>query len=315
MWKIALLLVCIGLLMTQYYAISYGRTCIEFCGDLHRSIIDGTGVSPHRYRVLSSFAVEAIFHPQSNFDVWLGYIIMHDIALPAMLIAMYAWFRKWLTEMAALAGALLVAAYSPIMFDVYGISLNNPLEVIFMCIGLLWLLAKRDGVFFGALIALATLNRETGVLLVLAYAAVNLPRWRERRVQIKFVIYGAVWAAVYMGLRLWLGRAPDMITLQETVTANLSPGWVREQALINNSFLIPVWIAACLGIPRTPRALRRVALIGIPYLLLLIPFSLWNETRLLLPLFTLWLPLALIGFSPNALLPREASDMALDHRA
>lgn len=33
---------------------------------------------------------------------------------------------------------------------------------------------------------------------------------------------------------------------------------------------------------------------GVPYVLLLLVFALWNETRLLLPLFVFWLPLALL---------------------
>jgi len=39
--------------------------------------------------------------------------------------------------------------------------------------------------------------------------------------------------------------------------------------------------------------LKRLALVGVPYLGLLAVFALWNETRLLLPLFALWMPLTL----------------------
>lgn len=307
MRKMGLLLLCFGLLLTLYYARAYATTCVEFCGALHGEIVSGTADSPHRYRILAAFAVETIFHPRTDLNVAISYIAAHALALPAMLITLFLWFRRWVTEIAALAGVLLIAAYSPIMFAVYGIALYNPLEVILLCGGLLWLLNRRDGVVFAALIALATLNRETGVLLVLAYGAVHLSRWRERPFQIKLLLYGALWAGIYLGLRLWRGAAPDMVSLQGGLNANLGDAWVSSEALINNAVLIPVWLAAWQGFRHAPRDLRRIALVGVPYLLLLIPFALWNETRLLLPLFALWLPLALIGFAPTAALPRKSA--------
>jgi hypothetical protein len=193
----------------------------------------------------------------------------------------------------ALGGAVFVAAYSPIMFGVYGTSLNNPLEVILLCAGLLWLLRGRDGRSFAGLVVIATLNRETAVLLPLAYAALHLHDWRKPRIVGMAAVYFALWAAVFVGLRLALGPAPDQITVAQVFAANFGGGWNTSEAILNNAFLVPAWILAAMGYKAAPLPLKRLALVGVPYLGMLAVFALWNETRLLLPLFVLWLPLAL----------------------
>lgn len=291
---IAGVIVCLGLMATLYYARSLA-TC-ESCGDFHRAIVDGTAQNPHRYRVLAPVLVQALFQSQTDTGVLVAYVGAHVVALPAMLGALYLYWRKWVSPLAALVGVVFVVAYAPIMFGVYGISLNNPLEVIFLCAGLLWLLSGRAGVGFAALVVVAAFNRETAVMLPLAFVALRWQDWRKPRVVAEAAVYFALWAAVFVGLRWALGPAPDQITVAQVFAANFGGGWNTSEAIINHLLIAPVWIAAVMGWKGAPERLKMLALVGVPYVALLSVFALWNETRLLLPLFALWMPLALRAF-------------------
>lgn len=288
---ITALLVCLGLMTTLYYAQAFA-TCTP-CAEWHRQTVAGEYLSPHQYRVLAPFLVQAVFNPQTDSAIRTGYVLMHAVALPAMLGALYLYWKRWAGELAALAGVLFVVAYSPLMFAIYGLSLNNPLEIIILCSGLLWLLSGRAGVVFAALVVVGTLNRETALLLPLAYAALHLSEWKRPRVLVQAFSFFALWAVVFVGVRLIIGPVPDQIAVADVWKANTSSPWHMTNALINLGVTVPVWILAALDWKTAPARLKRLALVGVPYLGLLMAFALWNETRLLLPLFALWMPLAL----------------------
>lgn len=283
------LLICLGLLMTLYYARALA-TC-EPCVDWHRAIIAGTADSPHRYRILAPFLVETLFVPTTG--VLIGYVAAHALTFPVLLVMLFRYWRQWVSVTAALVGVVVVVAYSPIMFGVYGISLATPLEAIWLCLGLLWLLDGRDGLPFALLVIVGTLTRETAILLPLAYAALHLTEWRKPRIALKAAGYFAAWAAVFVGLRLALGPAPHQITVAQVFAANFGGGWNTTEAILNNLFLVPIWALALVGVRGAPVTVKRLALIGLPYAGLLAVFALWNETRLLLPLMVLWFPFAL----------------------
>ena len=288
---IAAFLICLGLMMAVYYLNAF-RTC-QPCAEWHRQTIAGEYLSPHQYRVLAPFLVQAVFNPQTDSAIRTGYVLAHAAALPVMLGALYLYWKRWVSELAALVGVLFVVAYSPLMFAVYGLSLNNPLEIIILYSGLLWLLSGRAGVVFAALVVVGTLNRETALLLPLAYIALHLSEWKQPRVLVQAFSFFALWAAVFVGVRLIIGPVPDQITVAQVFAANTSSPWHMSQAAVNHGVLVALWALVAVGVRGADRRLQRLALIGLPYLGLLAVFALWNETRLLLPLFALWMPLAL----------------------
>lgn len=287
----------LGLMATLYYGAAFAPC--DPCAGWHRAIIAGTADSPHRYRVLAPFLVQTLFNPQDDRAIMSAYVLAHALALPAMFAALYLYWRRWVSQGAALAGVLFIAAYSPLMFAIYGISLNNPLEVITLSAGLLWLLSGRDGLLFAALVVIGALNRETGVILPIAYVGL---RWRDTRRLRLFLCAGGyilVWAAVFVGVRAVIGHVPDQITVADVFKANTSSPWHMTNAAINLGVTVPVWALAALGVRGADARLRRIALAGLPYAALFAVFGLWNETRLLLPLFALWMPFALRYLSEN----------------
>jgi hypothetical protein len=161
---------------------------------------------------------------------------------------------------------------------------------------------------FAFVLPLATLNRETAVFLVLLYAVaepLSLTRvWR-------LVGFGALWAAIYVGLRLAYGiqhyeywqvrRNLEFLTL---LPANYDP-YYRAYAWFGVVLFGPlVWLG--LHADRSaPPFVRRALWVVPPIVLVAFTISSIIESRIFTPLFPLTLPAALFGLvgtsrPPNA---------------
>jgi hypothetical protein len=286
------LILFIGLMMAFQYARAVAGC--EGCAKYHRETMAGTADSPYHYRLLAPAFAELFISDENTQSILAGYTVAHMIVLPAMLVALFAWYRKHAETVTALVGVLLVAVYLPTMFQAWGTSLYTPLEVVFLCAGLL--LLTRDTfstLSYAVLVLIASLNRETAIVLPLAFMALHFDRWRARWYWSRGVLFGGVWAAVYVGLRLLFGAAPDQVTIAAAWANNTGGGWHTIEAVTKIGLMLPVWALVAVNARRAPVRLQRLALVGLPYLALVLLFGFWHETRLYLPLLVLWLPLGL----------------------
>lgn len=140
------------------------------------------------------------------------------------------------------------------------------------------------------LTVLASLNRETSLLIPACYAAYCVGQWHTRGYWLRVGFLVAVWALITTLLHIWLGSAPHVLGLSGTLQHNLDS---LGSAIINNAPLIPVWIAAVIGFRRKPRALQALAVVGLLYTGTVIVGATWAEVRLILPVLILALPLML----------------------
>ncbi len=255
--------------------------CVDVCASLYRGILNGTAVSPYRYRVLSIFLMSVIGkQPQSDAAIAIAYAITHLVVMPCVIFAYYAALRRWLSPLAAIFGIVIYVLYLPVMYRIYSIGVYSSVELGLLALALWW---RRPGLIYGLLIILATLNRETGVLLVLAFAAIHFPRWRERRIQVWTIVYGGLWAAVYVGLRLWRGPAPELESLAVLLDKNLH-SWMLPEAISNHFYFLPLYLSVFLMWRKLSPELRRLIIfVVVPYLALTAIFGGWNEVRLLMP--------------------------------
>jgi hypothetical protein len=154
---------------------------------------------------------------------------------------------------------------------------------------------------FGVTLGFATLNRETAVFLVLLYL-VAAPLTRTRL--LKAIGFGAIWAAIFISLRLWLGLEHyDYWQLTRNIgfLGLLPPAYdpyYRAYAWFVLFLFGPLLIVALRALRDQPLFIRR-ALWVVPAILL-VGFTISSiiETRIFTPLFPLIVPAAVAGFSP-----------------
>jgi hypothetical protein len=303
------------LLFSAAAAVAYGyyrRTDEPFFRPrvtLHREIIDGTAESPYRYRVLVPFAGQAltralstVLTPADSF-LW-AYGIYDLLAVFSLLVMLFVWAKTWFTPEHSLIGVLFVAATMPLALQDHYFQPWSLAEAALFCAGLLAIQRRRPALLF-AVVALASLNRETAIFLPLAFLltveAGDLRRADGARNWKPLLLFAGLlltWATIYGGLRLWRGEATHIETIEGLWARN-----TERQNLIyalENAglFLGGFWIFAALGLPRAPTFLKRVAWIIPVYLATILVWGVWYEVRLLMPLYAILLPLGLFFLFP-----------------
>jgi hypothetical protein len=137
---------------------------------------------------------------------------------------------------------------------------------------------------FAAVLALSCLNRETGLFLVVIYAAFT---WHDRAARLRSLLYLVVGVSVVVLVRLLVGPGERFWTLDRVITTNIA---TLPEAFITVAVTFGVaWLLAWRGAWSSDARPFVIALII--YLLPVFIFGLWRETRLLLPVFPaiLWL--------------------------
>ena len=259
---------------------------------IHEGVLARTATAPDRYRLLAPAIVEA---PMKLLRRWMApeiafdrvYAIFYLAAMTALLWSQFAYLRVWFTDAQALIGVLLLGSTLRITIRQHDYAPFSYLEPTFFALGLLLILNDRR-LWLGLLVALASLNRETGIFVVFLFAATQP---LTRRNVLTALVYTAIWAAVFVGVRLYGGEAERYWELARIWRTNISqPGLT----LYNVTALLGVmWLFAVIGFRRAPPFVRRAAVVVPAYAGAVALWGLWWEVRLLLPLLPLVLPLAL----------------------
>lgn len=285
----------VGLSCAYFYVQITGMNCQQYCPEIHNSVMDGSVVSPFRYRLLSFLLVDPLAGSGSPGEVVFAYSIAHLIALPVMLISLYLWLKQWVSPIRAFAGILLVAVFVPIMVQFWGPSLYTPIEVILLCAALTLMHKQPARWEFVTcfIILIGTLNRETAILIPLAYICTHSDERRERGFWLRAIVFVSIWAAVYGIIRVTRGAAPEMFTIAETFEYNFGGGGFTVGAILKQSMFIPLWLAYASGYSGAAPFIRRLLPVIIAYAGMLLAFSLLHEIRLMLPILVFSLPVIL----------------------
>ena len=278
---LVIVLVTCGMYAAWLYLQIVAGGCVSSCAQVYREVIAGTALSPYRYRVLSFLFVDLLGgNPQLDGAISMAFLAGYVLLFPAAFVAYYAALRRWLQPLGALLGVFVLLALLPVMMRVWGTSLYLVIELFLFSLALRWM---RPGWQYAVLVLIAALNRETGVLLVLAYGAVHLSQWREKRVMFWGLSYALIWAAVFVLLRVGRGAAPDEVTLAAAWSGNTQT-WHGIDALTYNLFFIPLYVSVFLSWRWLRLEVKRLfVLVALPYLILVAVFGFWNEVRLLIP--------------------------------
>ena len=259
----------------------------EDCAWFPQTFASGQMDAPFAYRVLVPGVVQASGLP------WLaGYALIMLTSCGVLYAA--------LDRLAGPGAVLVVASVLPMMYlrEFYYSGTVSMVEAALWAATLLML---RSGVRHRrlamlALVIVGTFNRETGVFLVLMYAAVTRD-WRWS------VVLGAAWLAIFGGLRLAIDPARDFYTIPLIWLANTHSD-MAAMAIPGTLMLLLVVIAGLASWRRWHAQTRRAALVLPLYALAVLMFGIWGEVRL-------WLPVVVVLAEGAALTLKRESDVGI----
>lgn len=273
-----------------------GDTRRQFRLDTHRAVLAGTEFQPTVYRVLVPYSLEPIIRGFERFmpyDDAFGrvYAAYYLFALAGLLYANYLYLRLHFADEHALIGALAIASTLSMGLRAYDYAPYSQVEPIFLALGLVLMYRQRHTAL-AVLIAIATLNRETSIFIILLFCVVYPMTTGRAKIA---GMYLAIWAAMFYGLRLAIGEGRprywtlDSIWLGNTHELSQIVISFTNIALIYGAF----WLFAVLGYRRAPEFVRRTAMVVPLYLATVAAWGIWTEVRLLQPLYPIIMSLAL----------------------
>lgn len=240
-------------------------------------------VAPWRYRVLPALIEQSIAPGASDATMLIVDAVLHSVFVALLYPLLWTWLKRSMTAHLALVGVLAFALVFNIALQIYTSSLSSIIELNLLLLMLLVL----DKPFVWAVVftCLASLNRETGLLLVGVYAA-----WHGRKVFRQTAMLVLLWAAITAALHLALGTAPHVLGLLGTFIHNLER--LPRTALMNAPFL-PLWWLAWHRRIASGGPYKRLLWVAVLYVGSVVVGATWEEVRVLLPLVALVLPVAL----------------------
>jgi hypothetical protein len=254
-------------------------------------VVSGIAEAPGRYRVLMPFALQGAVRA-TGADPMTIWHLSRLAGFFASWVALHAYLRTWFPLSGAVAGTLLVAATLPLTFTNSWAHPDHIPELALFTLGCFAIARGRDALFAIALVA-ASLNRETAAFLVPLYLAGGAIT-RERLV--KTAGFAAIWAAIYVGLRVARGMVTydtwqlfRNVEFLKLLPAPYDP-YARAYAWFGLALFGPLLYLALQRRGELPRFVRGalwiVPLVAVTGLL----FSSIVETRIFTPLFPLIVP-------------------------
>ena len=278
------------------------KAYVEYMPD----VLSGQAGAPARYRVLSPLLYDGLMKATGS-QPENGWLVFRFLGLVAVFAAGHLLYRTWFSTGGAVAGNAIVAALLPLTFTVSWGHPDHFVELALFALGCACAV-RRWFVPFLAVLVLATLNRETGFLLVVIYLGVEgLTAPALRRAGIAAL----TWAAVYAGLRWRLGFSPyDPWQYANNIYFLFTwPGFAWQRDLYYRAYawlFIPMLVAPLVIILRTWAAQPGFVRVGVGlalplFVIIGFTFSSLMEPRIFTPLLPLLATGTLFGlFVPEA---------------
>jgi len=256
------------------------------------SVLAGKEAPPGRDRILAPYAYTALTRVTGLSPVY-GWLFFRWLCLVAALLAGHLYFRTWFDDAAAAAGNLLVMALLPLTFT-NGWPNPDQFTELFLFTLACAAIARGWAIAFLVVLALNALNRETSVFLLPLFA-LAAPITHARAGWIAAA--GAIWAAIYVGLRVALGFVlynPWNLRANIGWLTPFPDGFVGYSRIYGWFFLllvIPLFWLSLWTWRQQPRMLRVAsALVAPAFLVTGFLFSSVLESRIFTPMFALLVP-------------------------
>ena len=260
------------------------------------AVVAGTENAPGRYRVLAPFLIDGLARA-TGASLETTWYVTRLVWIFAAYGVFHLYLRTWFAPAAAMAGVSIVAATLPLTFTNSWPHPDSMPELALFTLGAL-AVARRSDVLFAVALALAALNRETSVFLVLLYIVTG-PLTRPRL--LRATLFAAEWFGIYAGLRVIRG-------LQHYDYWQAARNWAELGLLPPNYdpyyrvyayFVVVLFgpmIYLAVKASGAPAFARRALLVVPCFLAVAFIFSSIIETRIFTPLYPLVVPATMFFF-------------------
>ena len=262
------------------------------------AVIAGTETAPGRYRVLAPYAYHGLLRA-TGWPPRETWVVFRWLSLFAALCAAHLYFSTWFDRAASVLGTLVVGVLLPLTFT-NGWAHPDHFVELFLFTFACACIARGWVAWLALAIAANAFNRETSVFLIPLFLwAAPVDR---RRLTIT-ALFGVLWAAIYVGLRWWLGfQTYDPWELGRNVERLVPlpdnyPPLYRIYGWFVFIMAAPLVAAVVTSWRVLPRFARTAAVIAAVFFITAITFSSLIETRIFTPILPLLAPAVVIALS------------------
>lgn len=264
-----------------------------------RQLVEFQGQRPYQLRVL----LPALLFGATHF-LSLPLVASYQLLIIGFALALFATFRLYLGQFCSPRGARWLALgivpalwvfYSHRWFYLYDIP-----AAFFATLGLLLLVRERWRLYL-LVFAVATVNRESSALLVLAFALTQWQRLSGPQFLRLLVAQAGIWL-VARGLLNRLFAANPGAPVEVQLSWNISmlrkalfEGHAEFGFVMAVSLMLFLWITASVTSQYVPQFLRRARGVVVPFLALMTVVGVLTETRLYGEMIPFLLTPALVG--------------------
>ena len=261
---------------------------------------------------LFQFLIPELLHRVFSFSIISSYALTRLLFIFMAFLVFHLLLRKWFNRAASLAGVLILSGSMAITFLAGDIQESAPLMMLLFVLGL-WAIREKRDVLFGLLLLLGGgLTNETMLVLAAGYFFYRLPSARAKdivRTGFRTTLI-ALPALLTQGVIRYINRMRPHLGDPYKLPVNLQGIWDEMQhpveTLFQGKYIYPFlifsifWIYAVLGYPKSPRFLRSVFWIVPLFLAANMITGSISESRQMIPLAFILIPMSLFFIFPNA---------------
>ncbi len=288
-----------GSLVSWIFSTRVERPKIDLRLELQAQILSGQALEPYRFRILFPWLAQSstdaleFFGLETYWAHLIAFLFLNTLFLSFTFRIVWDIASDLPRTYRVLALAILAGAWNVALYDHF----YQPWSVAegtFVALAF-WLVLREKLSAIPLVVILATLNRDTGVLIPLSVA---LFIWFSKKPIPRHAVFWLLCAqvtslAVFVFLRLALGSNDVVNTLDQILLMNLSTTGLAYLA-INLALMLGPMLLLILS-PVARASLRPWLLSFSPQFLLILLFGVWLEVRLFIP-YLFFAPLALATY-------------------
>ena len=261
---------------------------------------------------LFQFLIPEFIHRTFSLSIESSYALARLLFVFMAFLVFHLFLRKWFKQAASFAGVLILSGSMAITFLVGDLQESAPLMMLLFVLGL-WAIREEKEALLGLFLLLGGgLTNETMLVLAAGYFFYRLPSARVKdiaRTGFRTTLI-ALPALLTQGVIRYINRNQPHLGDTYQLPENLLGIWNEIQHPVETLFqgkyvyffliFSIFWIFAVLGYPKSPRFLRSVFWIVPLFLAAHLITGIVSESRQMIPLAYILIPMSLFFIFPEA---------------